>query len=234
MESNVLKTNLLGTPDLSCGSVAFGGLPATSGHCVRDVIGYGAEFMGAYGPFSLQAEYLGAHYDRRGNSLAMARAAGNYAPGGTSLNFDGYYVYGTWYLTGESRAATYSVSNIAGPATFGPIHIKHPLSAGGWGAWELGARFSSLDLNSGPFQGSTFANLLALAPNAATRSYVANSTVNGGLEQDVTVGLNWYPDEGVRIMANWTHVVRLMAPWSRAYLGGAHPNTFLLRTQIAW
>jgi phosphate-selective porin OprO/OprP len=234
MESNVLRTNLLGTPDLSCGAVAFGGQPAVSGGCVRHVIGYGAEFMGAYGPLSLQAEYLGAHYDRRADRLALARAAGNYAPGGTSLDFGGYYVYGAWYLTGESRAATYLVSNIAGPATFGPIRIRHPVSAGGWGAWELGARFSALDLNSGPYQGSTFANLIALAPNATARSYVANSSVDGGREEDVTVGLNWYPDEGVRVMANWTHVVRLMAPWNRAYLGGAHPSTFLLRTQVSW
>lgn len=234
MESNILRTNLLGTPDLSCGSVAFGGLPAVSGNCVRDVVGYGAEFMAAYGPLSVQAEYLGAHYDRRADRLATARAAGNYAPGGTSLDFDGYYVYGMWYLTGESRAASYSVSNIAGPATFGPIQIKHPLSAGGWGAWALGARYSALDLNYGPFQGSAFANLMALAPNASARSYIANSSVNGGREEDVTVGLNWYPDYGVRIMANWTHVARLAAPWNRPYLAGAHPSTFLLRTQIVW
>lgn len=234
MESNTLRTNMLGTPDLSCGSVAFGGLPAVSGNCVRDVIGYGAEFMAAYGPLSVQAEYLGAHYDRRADRLAMARAAGNYAPGGTSLDFDGYYVYGMWYLTGESRAASYSVSNIAGPATFGAIQIKHPLSAGGWGAWALGARYSALDLNNGPFQGSTFANLIALAPNPAARAAIANSSVNGGREEDVTVGLNWYPDDGVRIMANWTRVTRLAAPWNRPYLAGAHPSTFLLRTQIVW
>lgn len=234
MESNTLRTNLLGTPDLSCGGVSFGGLPAVSGNCVRDVIGYGAEFMAVYGPLSVQAEYLGAHYDRRADRLAMARAAGNYAPGGTSLDFNGYYVYGMWYLTGESRAATYSVSNIAGPATFGPIQIKHPLSAGGWGAWALGARYSALDLNNGPYQGSTFANLIALAPNPAARAAIANSSVNGGREEDVTVGLNWYPDDGVRIMANWTRVTRLVAPWNRPYLAGAHPSTFLVRTQIAW
>jgi phosphate-selective porin OprO/OprP len=234
MESNTLRTNLLGTPDLSCGSYAFGGLPAVSGNCVRDVVGYGAELAASYGPLSVQAEYLGAHYDRRADRLAVARAAGDYAPGGTSLDFNGYYVYGLWYLTGESRAASYSVSNIAGPATFGSIQIKHPLSAGGWGAWALGARYSAVDLNNGPYQGSAFANLDALAPNPALRAGIANSSVNGGREEDATVGLNWYPDDGVRIMANWTHVTRLAAPWNRPYLGGAHPSTFLLRTQIVW
>jgi phosphate-selective porin OprO/OprP len=234
MESNVLKTNLLGTPDLSCGAYSVAGAPLVAGKCVRNVIGYGAEFMGSYGPFSVQAEYMGAHYNRRGGSLALANLSGVYAPGGTSLNYDGYYVYGTWYLTGESRAASYSVSNLAGPATFEQIKILQPLSAGGWGAWELAARFSSVNLNIGPYQGSAFANLIALTPNAATRAYVANSSINGGREQDVTVGVNWYPDKGVRFMFNWTHVATLMAPWDRAYLNGAHPNTFLVRTQVNW
>jgi phosphate-selective porin OprO/OprP len=233
-EAEVLKINLLGTPDLSCGAVAIAGNPVVAGKCVRDVFSYGAEFVGSYGPFSLQAEYLGAHYDRRGGSLALANAAGIYAPGGASLDFNGYYVYGTWYLTGESRAAAYSLTSPNNPATFGQIKILKPLSAGGWGAWELAARYSSINLNNGPFQGGTFANFVALAPNAATRAYVANSSVNGGREQDVTVGLNWYPDTGIRFMANWTHVVSLVAPWNRPYLNGAHPNVFTLRAQVDW
>ncbi|BGE88072.1 OprO/OprP family phosphate-selective porin (plasmid) [Methylosinus sp. 3S-1] len=234
MESNILRTNLLGTPDLSCGAVVVSAHPAVAGNCVRDAFFYGAEFVGSYGPLSIQAEYMGAHYDRRGSNILLANLAGNYAPGGTSQNFDGYYVYGTWYLTGESRAASYSVTNPNNPATFGQIKILKPLSAGGWGAWELGARFSSVNLNDGPYSGTTFQNLLASAPNAATRAYIANSSVVGGSEQDVTVGVNWYPDDGIRFMANWTHVTSLTAPWNRAYLNGAHPDTFLLRTQVYW
>ncbi len=58
----------------------------------------------------------------------MANAAGNYAPGGTKLDFNGYYVYGAWYLTGESRAAAYQLSGF-NPATFGQIDIKNRLGA---------------------------------------------------------------------------------------------------------
>jgi phosphate-selective porin OprO/OprP len=232
-ESSVLRENLLGTPDLSCGTVAFFGNPAVAGKCVRDVQTYGAELSAVYGPFTVQAEYMDAHYNRKAGSILLANLAGNYAPGGTSLDFNSYYVYGTLFLTGETRASAYQVTEL-NPGAFGPVKIKSPFSAGGWGAFEIGARFSVMNLNNGPFQGAYFSNLLALAPNTATRLAVANASVLGGREENLTVGLNWYPDPGFRVMANWTRVMHLTAPWDRPYLNGAHPNIFLVRTMVYW
>jgi hypothetical protein len=34
--------------------------------------------------------------------------------------------------------------------------------------------------------------------------------------QDLTVGLNWYPDIGIRFMANWVSVLQLAAPFNRS------------------
>jgi len=137
-------------------------------------------------------------------------------------------------MTGESRAGAYKVAGF-NPATFGQIDIKNPLSAGGLGAWELGLRFSAINLNNGPISGTSFANLLAAAQgNALASALAANSGVLGGREQNLTVGLNWYPERRVRVMANWTRVMQLTAPWDRAYLNNAHPNTFLMRTQVDW
>ncbi|MFY9629064.1 MAG: porin [Methylocystis sp.] len=233
-ESNILNENLLGAPDLSCGAVAFAGNPPVAGKCVRDAVVYAVEAAAAYGPLSLQGEYVGTHYARNNAAILAANASGNYAPGGASVGFNGYYVYGTWYLTGESRAAAYQVDGL-NPATFRQIGIKHPLSAGGVGAWELAARFSAANLDSGPYSGSYYSNLLAAAQgNAPASALVANSGVVGGREEDITMGLNWYPDQGFRVMANWTRVMHLSAPWDRPYLNGAHPNTFLIRTQVNW
>jgi phosphate-selective porin OprO/OprP len=50
----------------------------------------------------------------------------------------------------------------------------------------------------------------------------------------MTAGLNWYPEKGFRLMADWTRVVQLSAPWDRAYLNGAHPNIFIMRAQVNW
>lgn len=227
-ESNILGESLIGTPDLSCGLIR-----GAAGKCIKDVTAYGAEFAAAYGPFSVQAEYIGSHYNRDPAALARANRLGAFAPGGSSLDFNGYYVYGTWYLTGESRAAAYTVSDLNG-AGFGQIHIKNPVSAGGFGALELAARYSVIDLNNGPFQGSLYGNLIALAPNAFARAAFANSGVIGGREANVTLGLNWYPEPGVRFMANWTRVMSLSAPWNRPFVNGAHPNFFVLRAQVDW
>jgi len=272
-EDNILGEGLLGTPDLSCGSVAVPfAAPATAtaagllnvttiaGKCVRDVETFSAEFAAAYGPLSVQAEYYGSRYNRDGSKLAQAAMAqafapngaflpavapfgaiGPFAPGGTSQYFDGYYAYVHWWITGEERASAYNVGSRNG-AIFEQVKIKEPLSKGGLGAWGVGARFSAINLNNGLFQGSNLYNLLYLttfvAPNPALRSYVANAGIVGGREQNLTVGANWYPDNGVHFAANWTRVMNLSAPFnlnpSQAYYSGAHPNLFQVSAQLWW
>ena len=207
-EANALNENLLGTQPLNCGAAVLGS------NCTKDVLDYGAEFVAAYGPLSIQGEYMGAHYDR---DPALIRFLG--APGAASLNFSGYYVYATWYLTGESRAASYR-TDYRRPGTFDQIHIINPVSAGGTGAWEAAVRVSEINLNSGGF--------LVLAPVGLP------SNIQGGRETDLTVGLNWYPDLGVRFMANWINVLQLAAPYDRPSLNGIHPNIFLMRAQVNW
>jgi phosphate-selective porin OprO/OprP len=49
----------------------------------------------------------------------------------------------------------------------------------GWGAFELGFRYSRLDLT--------------------------DSDIKGGEQDDVTVGLNWYLNPAVRIMLNYVY-----------------------------
>jgi phosphate-selective porin OprO/OprP len=220
-EGNILGENLLGTQPLTCAaSVAT---QFVGENCVKGVLNYGAELVAAHGPFSVQAEYLGMHYDR---SAALIEELG--APGGTSVNFNGYYVYATWYLTGESRAEqfrTYPNKNMNPeefyvPSTFGQIHILNPVSAGGTGAWEAAARLSEINLNSGGY--------------LVTQTGGVPSNIQGGRETDLTLGLNWYPDIGIRFMANWVNVLQLAAPWNRPNINGTHPQIFEMRAQVNW
>ncbi|MGA9602213.1 MAG: porin [Methylocystis sp.] len=233
MEANILRNNLLGTPDLSCGLVGVFGNPGVAGKCTHDVVSWAAEAVAAYGPVSVQAEYFGAHYSRDPGAILEASTLGSYAPGGSTYEASGFYVYGTWYLTGESRAAAYRLKAL-NPANFSAIKILNPVSKGGYGAWEVAARLSEVNLNNGPYQGAYFNNLIAFAPSTAMRTYFANSGVLGGREENFTAGLNWYPEAGFRFMANWVRVMELSAPWNRAYLNNAHPNTFSLRAQVDW
>jgi phosphate-selective porin OprO and OprP len=207
-EANLLNENLLGTQSLSCGATLVGE------NCAKNVLDYGAEFVAAYGPFSVQGEYMGAHYNRDPALIEFLRA-----PGAATLDFSGYYIYVTWYLTGESRAASYR-TDYRRPGTFDQIGIINPVSAGGIGAWEFAARLSELNLNSGGF--------LIRQPRGVP------SNIQGGRETDMTIGLNWYPDPGIRFMANWIRVMQLAAPFDRPFLNGIHPNIFLMRAQVNW
>src|ERR1700731_4331353 len=167
-EANILGENLLGTQPLTCAASASTQLVGQN--CVKDFLGYGAELVASYGPFSVQGEYLGTHYDR---DAALIEAL--HAPGGTSVNFSGYYVYATWYLTGESRAEAYHSypEEFNAPATFSQIKILHPVSAGGPGAWEVAARFSEINLNGSGF--------LVLQPVGSP------SNIQGGRQTDFTI-----------------------------------------------
>ena len=100
---------------------------------VDDITKYGVEAAWVQGPFSLQAEYLATEVSRTG--------------GNPDVDFDGYYVFGSWFLTGESRP--YSAKK----GSFGRVK---PAAASG--AWELAARYSNLNLNDGAITGGEMDN----------------------------------------------------------------------------
>jgi phosphate-selective porin OprO/OprP len=83
------------------------------------------------GPFSLQGEYVWTRV--------------NASSGASDADYSGYYVEGSWFLTGEHRHYE------AGNARFGRIHPNENVTKnGGKGAWQLAARYSCLDLDDGP------------------------------------------------------------------------------------
>jgi phosphate-selective porin OprO/OprP len=104
------------------GTATFGS-PETG---VKNATYWGLEAAGVYGPFSVQGEYNKLHVDQYGT-----------APSG---NFDGYYVFGSFFVTGESRTFKSGVVDRVKPFNdFNP-------AAGKWGAIELLARYDVLDL----------------------------------------------------------------------------------------
>lgn len=122
---------------------------------VDDMRKYGLEAAWVQGPYSLQSEYMRAD---------LSRGAGF-----GDVAMDGWYLYGSWFLTGESR--DYKSKKGA----FGRVKPR-----GKQGAWELAARYSVLDLNDG--------------------------TITGGKEQNTTLGVNWYINPQLRLMANYIRV----------------------------
>lgn len=128
----------------------------------------GVEFAAIRGPLSLQSEYVASRVTQD--------------LGRRTLKFDGSYVSLSYALTGESRV--YDGRN----GTFGRFKPSKDFDPqkGNWGAWEIAARLSTIDLNSG-------ANDLL------------NGGVRGGRETNVTLAVNWYWSPYTRLMANYIH-----------------------------
>jgi len=112
--------------------------------------------------------------------------------------FWGYYVYLSYFITGEHRK--YKTSN----GYFVRVKPKSDFLNGGFGAWEVGIRYSKLDLNDDDTRGRRL--------------------------DDFTFGVNWYLNPHVRIMANYIYF--LINNLDNSDLTDAH--AFILRFQVDW
>ncbi|KKC27077.1 OprO/OprP family phosphate-selective porin [Sphingomonas sp. SRS2] len=141
------------------GTAPNGGAPTGA----RSATYWGLESAAVFGPFSVQGEYSKLKIDRYG-------AASNF-------NADGYYVFASWFITGESRSFKNGSADRTKPfSDFTP--------GGGWGAFELLARYDVLDLTDADFQ--------SIAGSAVKRK-----------GETWTAGLNWYLNPNVKFVANY-------------------------------
>jgi phosphate-selective porin OprO/OprP len=101
----------------------------------------GAEVAWVRGPFSVQSEYLHSFVDEKN---------------GQSPGFDGVYALVSYFLTGESRP----YDRINGCFTRVVPRKNFDWGKGGWGAFELAARCSFVNLNSGDVDGGRLSMLM--------------------------------------------------------------------------
>lgn len=120
---------------------------------------WGLEAAGVWRSLSLQGEWANVDVDLTGGGSAEAQA---------------YYVFASFFPTGEQRR--YSASS----GKFNRVSVRNPLTEGGFGAVELAARYDNADLTE-----------FAGVPTAGEYSAV-------------TIGATWYPFSHVRFMANYT------------------------------
>jgi len=119
----------------------------------------GAEAAAVYGPFSVQGEYNHLSINRFGDA--------------STLDFDGFYVYGSLFLTGESRTFRKGVVDRLKP------HANFDPAKGTWGAVELALRYDQLDLTDLDFS--------PLSHKAQT----------------FTGAVNWYLNPNLKLMFNY-------------------------------
>jgi len=150
-----------------------------------------AEAATVLGPFSASGEFTHVWVQRDGDD---------------GVTFSGAYVETSYFLTGEHRG--YDTTNALWTATkvkrnFGTLED----GTRGYGAWQVAARYSYLDLTDGD--------------------------VRGGRMEDVTLGLNWYLNPSMRIELNYVNSVLLdkVQP-GKATIKGGVGNMLGMRFQV--
>lgn len=153
------------------------------------------EVAGRKGPLMLAAEYF----------YTQVKTKQQFP----DLNFNGYYVMGSYVLTGETRP--YDLHG----ATFGGVKPRCKKT----GAWEISARHSYVKLLDSVSTQTVFVALDDLVGNAYT----------------TTIGLTWWVNENVRFLANYSHMnyVDLHGTGGVA-LPNRQVDAFGVRGQISW
>ena len=149
----------------------------------------GVEFGAQRRNLYLQSEYVRIDLDRRATALS-------------DPSFSGWYVQGSWIVTGEARRYATTSAGFDGPRPDKPFDFR----ARQWGAWELGLRYSHMDLNHNA--------------GAAGGAQPADAVLGG--EQSIwTAGVNWYLNPVVRLSLQVQDVdVDRLSPGGTAFGAG--------------
>lgn len=184
----------------STGSQSGSGLPSFKTSAGQTYFSYaGASAAGDRVRVSPGVAY---YYKGLGTFAEYARTTQDISKAGVTneITNDGWDISGTWILTGEA-------------ASSGVIRPKRPFdpSAGHWGALQVVARYSQLQVDQAAFDEG-------LATAGTSRK-----------AQQVTVGVNWYPVSYIKYYLNYERT---------SFDGGAasrrDENTIIFRTQLAF
>ena len=142
----------------------------------KNYIGEEFETAVILGPFSIQGAYYNTHVNRT-----------------EAVNFNGFYITADYFLTGEHYIYDFKEGTIDGISS-----INHA-----FGAWQLAARYSNVDLE--------------------------DENVQGGRERNVTLGLNWIVNSNLKFVLDYIFVNA--TPSDNGL--NRHMNIFALRCQLS-
>jgi phosphate-selective porin OprO and OprP len=142
---------------------------------------YGVDTAFAFGPVKLQGEWMRASFS------GTSAAGGGAVTTSYDKDINAYYGSLTWMVTGEHYADFYRNGLFGRPRPLG----NFSLGGGGWGAFEVGLRYSKFDASD--FENTT----AALAGSGVKPATSANEATAW------TIGLKWLPNPNVRLMLNY-------------------------------
>jgi len=153
-----------------------------------------------YGPFGVIAEYARVSQEvskASGGSAAGGGAGGNTiitADSNRKLKHDAWDIGASYLLTGED-------------ASFKGVKPKNDfdLDKGGWGAWELVARYSEINLDSDTFKDANGAYKRDANDSSFSNTNSAYSDLSKSAKsaKTWTAGVNWYLNTNAKISLNY-------------------------------
>ncbi len=156
-----------------------------------DIIG--AELAGIFGPFHFagEAQYTKVNAYKAGDietGLDAFTGGTLVVPSGDPSFFSWYAEVG-YFLTGETRGYKNGL--------WDRTKVLHPFDKGGWGAFQINARYDFLDLDSNKLKNG-FSN------NFGTGVFsTSNSLTRGGKQTGYQLGLIWIPQDYVRFLVQY-------------------------------
>ncbi len=182
-------------PEIFTGA-QFGSPPGSSGQPVPGAL-FGVPFFVATGPLRVNtyhvfgAELLWVHGPLSVQSETMLNVVNQVGDRPTGL-LAGTYGQVGYFLTGEHRPYDRKSGAIDRVIPFHNMKFCGDNENGsGWGAWEVAARFSYLDLN--------------------------DENIRGGTLTDFTVGVNWYLNPYCKCVFNWIHAIPDRAAFPKSH-----------------
>lgn len=139
-----------------------------------------------YGPFGLMGEYVGESVEVNYNVPSKNQHVG---VNQKTLNNDAWQITASYILTGED-------------ASFKGVKPKQnfDLDTGGWGAWEVVARYDQIDLDNDTFK--NFGKGGTLSTSGAQRYF--GDLRNSAKSANTWVGgLNWYLNPNLKVALNY-------------------------------
>ena len=175
---------------------------------ISQIWAVGPQFGFRYKKFLLKGEYyhIGVQHDNVASSINPP-----------NIGFDGWYVAANYTLIGHGRGYNEKIGAFTTPG----VEYDFDPAKGHWGALEISGRWSVTDLRT----------------SGTTR--VSGSTVklNGDTGDKQTVwqgGLNWYPNQHIKIMLDYTHFSVSSSSAVSADLLGRSGNAVVGRVQAAF
>lgn len=145
---------------------------------------FGLETVYQNGPVGFTAEYMATSVNSAGGPVY----------------YQGGYAQLAYRLTGEHRVYDKKTGVLGKLVPFTDFIPLKRDGICGWGAWEVAARWSIIDLrNPSSLNGHYY--------NSATNRFNTTSNAGNGVLNDTTIGATWFLNVHTKLQFNWIHAM---------------------------